>query len=74
MSTMALNLLPAPIDEAIAVNPGMPCTSEVVEVNLLLPSDWANDLIALSQARRQSVAQVIRSMIGHALHEKVATV
>ena len=42
---------------------------EVVEINLLLPSQWANDLIELSRERRQSVGQILRSMIGHALHD-----
>jgi hypothetical protein len=45
---------------------------EVVEIHLLLPSRWADDLIQLSRQRQQTVAQVLRSMIGHALHEGTA--
>jgi hypothetical protein len=45
---------------------------DVVEINLLLPSQWADDLIQLSRERNQTVAQVLRSMIGHVLHEGAA--
>jgi hypothetical protein len=52
-----------------AANLGNPGHDDVVEVSLLLPSQWANDLIDLARERRQSVGQIIRSMIAHALHE-----
>ena len=42
---------------------------DIVEINLLLPSQWASDLIELSRERGQSVGQILRSMIGQALHD-----
>jgi hypothetical protein len=42
---------------------------DIVEINLLLPSQWASDLIELSRERGQSVGQILRSMIGQALQE-----
>lgn len=42
---------------------------DIVEVNLLLPSGWAAELLELSRERGQSIGQVLRSMIGQALHD-----
>jgi hypothetical protein len=69
MSMLAISPPAAPIRDAAAETLGSPWGNDVVEISLLLPSEWANELIALSQERRQSVAQILRSMIGHALHE-----
>ena len=44
-------------------------TNDVVEIGLLLPTNWANTLIELSKQRHQSVAQVLRAIIGNALHD-----
>jgi hypothetical protein len=44
---------------------------DVVEIGLLLPANWANSLIALSKLRHESVGQILRSIIGRALHEEV---
>jgi hypothetical protein len=52
-----------------AANLGKACLDDVVEISLLLPSEWANELIELSRERGQSVGQILRSMIGQALHE-----
>lgn len=46
--------------------------NEVVEINLLLPSQWADELFALSSQRQQSVGQLLRSMIGQALDDGAA--
>ncbi len=49
-------------------------SSDVVEIGLLLPTNWANALIELSKQRHQSVAQVLRSIIGSALHDCASSV
>jgi len=49
---------------------GVPPHDDVVEISLLLPSQWASDLIELCTEREQSVGQFLRTMIGHALHER----
>jgi hypothetical protein len=69
MSMIATGHPSASISNIAATNLGNPRHDEVVEVSLLLPSQWANDLIDLARERHQSVGQVIRSMIGQALHE-----
>ena len=60
--------LVAPVDGMCAPDAGSRGVDSVVEINLLLPSQWADDLMALSRQRRQSVGEILRSMIGHALH------
>jgi hypothetical protein len=40
---------------------------DVVEIGLLVPTDWAQALIELSHQRQQSVGQLLRSMINHEL-------
>jgi hypothetical protein len=72
MSTTAMTPLSAPIGNIAASELGNPGRDEVVEVSLLLPAAWADDLIELARQRRQSVGQIIRSMIGQALHEGVS--
>lgn len=69
MSTIATSSTSASRHDAVAsiMSNGRP--DDIVEVSLLLPSQWANELIELSRERRQSVGQIIRSMIGHALHD-----
>jgi hypothetical protein len=69
MSTTTMGLPPAAIADSTVANGGGPGSDGIVEINLLLPEQWAHDLMALSRERRQSVGQIIRSMIGHALHE-----
>ncbi len=69
MSTIAMGPPSASIGNVAASNLGNPGHDDVVEFSLLLPSQWANDLIELARVRQQSVGQIIRSMIGHALHE-----
>jgi hypothetical protein len=59
--------LPAPIT-------GNSTPNDVVEVNLLLPTKWADTLIELSNARRESVGQILRSIIRHALIDSDAPV
>ena len=69
MSMSATSQLPAPMCDAAASKVGGPRHDDIVEINLLLPSQWASDLIELSRERGQSVGQILRSMIGQALHE-----
>lgn len=69
MSSIALSPPSASNGDVAAVNLGNPGHVEVVEISLLLPSQWARDLIDLARQRRQSVGELIRAMIGHALHE-----
>ena len=40
---------------------------EVVELALLLPANRAEALVALAHQRQQSVGQVLRTLIDHAL-------
>ena len=61
--------LPPPLP---ASNLGGPADNEVVEISLLLPAPWAQDLLEMSRQRGQSVGQILRSMIGQALHEGVS--
>ena len=69
MSMIAISPPSALRHDAVASNLGSARPDDIVEVSLLLPSQWANELIELSRERRQSVGQIIRSMIGHALHD-----
>lgn len=46
---------------------GLAAGGDVVEIGLLLPSAWANALLDISKRRRQSVGQIIRSMIDRGL-------
>jgi len=46
---------------------------EVVEIGLLLPTDWAVALIKLSDQRHQTVAQILRSLVERALFPVDAT-
>jgi hypothetical protein len=69
MSMIATNALVAPMFGGTASNVGGGGQEDVVEICLLLPSRWANDLIELSRERHQSVAQILRSIIGQALRE-----
>ena len=39
----------------------------VIEIPLLLPASRAEALVALSRSRRESVGQILRQMIDHAL-------
>jgi hypothetical protein len=43
--------------------------NDVVEIGLLMPMNWANTLIELSKERHQSVAQILRAIIGSALQD-----
>jgi len=42
---------------------------DVVEVGLLLPTDWAVALVKLSEKRQQTVAQILRSLVERALFQ-----
>jgi hypothetical protein len=69
MSMTTMGPPSASMSDVAAANLGNPGNDEVVEVSLLLPSRWASDLFELARERHQSVGQIIRSMIGHALRE-----
>lgn len=69
MSMIATGLPAAPRYDGAASKAGNPRHDDIVEINLLLPSQWARDLMELSRERGQSVGQILRSMIGRALHD-----
>jgi hypothetical protein len=69
MSTLTLSRLPASCDDIDAPKLGSNAGDQVVEINLLLPARWAQELIELSRKRQESVGQILRSMIGHVLDE-----
>ncbi len=69
MSMIALTPPTAPMQNIAATILGNARPDDVVEISLLLPSEWAHELIELSRERSQSVGQILRSMIGQALHE-----
>jgi hypothetical protein len=69
MSMIATTTPQAPIYDAAASKAGSPRHDDIVEINLLLPSQWACDLMELSRERGESVGQILRSMIGQALHD-----
>jgi hypothetical protein len=43
---------------------------DVVEIGLLLPKNWADALVERSKHRHQSIGQIVREMIEHALSEQ----
>ena len=61
--------LPPPLT---ASKSGDPADNQVVEISLLLPVQWAQDLLTLSQERGQSVGQILRAMIGQGLRDRVS--
>ncbi len=69
MSMSATSPLSASMCNTAASKAGSSRHDDIVEINLLLPSQWASDLIELSRERGQSVGQILRSMIGQALQE-----
>jgi hypothetical protein len=74
MSMITMTSKSAPAPNSTAANLGSFADQEVVEISLLLPAQWAQDLMVLSKQRRQSVGQILRSMIGHALHDGVESI
>jgi hypothetical protein len=52
---------------------GMSSPDEVVEIGLLLPTEWATALLELSKKRQESIGQILRSIIRHALSESDAS-
>lgn len=69
MSTIATIDPRAPRIDTPATEMGNGPCDDIVEINLLLPTRWACDLMELSRERGQSVGQILRSMIGQALHD-----
>jgi hypothetical protein len=67
MSSFALNPAAVAADAATSVLSGTSSLTDVVEIGLLLPADWAAELMELSKKRQQSVAQILRSFIGRGL-------
>ncbi len=56
-----------------AFKTGMQPPGEVVEIGLLLPANRANALVELSRRRHQSVNQLLRGLIDHALTDEAAS-
>ena len=50
-----------------APTPGIPAQSDIVEINLLLPAQRMEALMALSRERRESVGQLLRQWIDQGL-------
>ncbi len=42
-------------------------SGDVVEIGLLLPTSWADALLEMSKRRRQSIGQILRTMIDRGL-------
>ncbi len=57
----------APKISTDALTLGKGYRDDVVEVALLLPANRAHALVALSRRRHESVGQILRSLIDHAL-------
>jgi hypothetical protein len=72
MSTVAMNPSAAPAFDLSASLSGNSVAAEVVEIGLLLPTDWAIALVELAKKRQQSVGELLRVYIGRALHENEA--
>jgi hypothetical protein len=63
-----MSVLPMRPPEALLENgaAAFPCSHSadgVVEISLLLPTDWALALVELSKKRQESVGQMLRSLI-----------
>jgi hypothetical protein len=69
MSTVAMNPSAAPAFDFNASLSGNSVPTEVVEISLLLPADWAVALVDLAKKRQQSVGELLRMYIGRALKE-----
>jgi hypothetical protein len=69
MPTVAMNPSAAPTFDFNASLSGNSVPAEVVEIGLLLPTDWAVALVALAKKREQSVGELLRIYIGRALSE-----
>jgi hypothetical protein len=63
----------APSDGTSAKNLGISTGHEVVEIGLLLPASWADALLAMSKRKRQSVGQILRSMIDRGLVDDLSS-
>lgn len=48
---------------------GTPPFGDIVEIGLLLPASRVEALVELSRQRHQTVAQLLRSLIDHALSD-----
>jgi hypothetical protein len=60
----------ATIEGSAAQSPGTRFPGDIVEIGLLLPADWADSLVEISKHRHQTVAQLIRGLIGRALNDQ----
>ena len=57
----------APCFSTTANNRGMPDSSDVVEIGLLLPATWVDALLEMSKRRGLSVGELLRGMIDRAI-------
>jgi hypothetical protein len=62
-----------PSEGLSAKKSGMGATEAVVEIGLLLPASWADALLEMSKRRRQSVGQILRTIIDRALLDDLAS-
>jgi len=49
---------------------GATMMDDYVEVGLLLPKNRAEELLALARSRRESIGQILRKMVDHALADQ----
>jgi hypothetical protein len=59
----------APFGDGCASSASTCGATQVVEVGLLLPANWAAALIQLSKERGESVAQILRASVAQTLRE-----
>jgi hypothetical protein len=69
MSTSAMNASAATAFDVDAALSGNTMPSNVVEIGLLLPTNWALALVNLAKKRHQSVGELLRVSIGRELTE-----
>ena len=67
MSMFASSTPAAGLEGIAGTFPCKTAPSEVVEIGLLLPADWAVALVKLSEKRQQTVAQILRTLIERTL-------
>lgn len=51
-------------------SPWVESSSEIVELPLLLPKDWAVELLEIAESRKQTMANLIRELINEAIRKE----
>jgi hypothetical protein len=74
MSTSTLDPPLTPKNARPASFSSGPTPDDIVEIGLLIPREWVNTLVELSNKRQQSVGLILRSIIRRALIDNDASV